>query len=113
MSPPIQTMAVTPKIIPRWFNVFFYVTKRLLKKSGIIFIPSHLVEEVVINAEFIALRDQFGHQRLREGKYTPGEIDQQWTDEIKKDFLSWINQNPNKLPMSRPELDAFMKDRTW
>ncbi len=85
----------------------------LAKKSGIIFIPSHLVEEVVINAEFIALRDQFGHQRLREGKYTPGEIDQQWTDEIKKDFLSWINQNPNKLPMSRPELDAFMKDRTW
>jgi 4-hydroxy-4-methyl-2-oxoglutarate aldolase len=85
----------------------------LAKKRGIVFIPAHLVEEVVINAEFIALRDQFGHQRLREGKYTPGQIDQQWTDEIKKDFLSWINQNPGKLPMSREELDAFMKNRTW
>ena len=85
----------------------------LAKKGGIVFIPAHLVEDVVINAEFIALRDMFGHQRLREGKYTAGQIDQQWTDEIKKDFLSWIDQNPSKLPMSRPELDAFMKKRTW
>lgn len=85
----------------------------LAKKGGIVFIPAHLVEDVVINAEFIALRDQFGHQRLREGKYTPGQIDQQWTDDIKKDFLKWLDQNPDKLPMSRQELDAFMKKRTW
>jgi 4-hydroxy-4-methyl-2-oxoglutarate aldolase len=85
----------------------------LAKKGGVIFIPAHLVEEVVINAEFIALRDQFGHQRLREGKYTPGQIDQQWTDAIKQDFLKWLDSNSDKLPMSRPELDAFMKKRTW
>ncbi|HEY8512871.1 MAG TPA: RraA family protein [Cyclobacteriaceae bacterium] len=85
----------------------------LAKKGGVVFIPAHLVEEVVINAEFIALRDQFGHQRLREGKYTPGQIDAQWTDEIKNDFLKWLDQNPDKLPMSRAELDAFMKNRTW
>jgi 4-hydroxy-4-methyl-2-oxoglutarate aldolase len=85
----------------------------LAKKGGVVFIPAHLVEDVVINAEFIALRDQFGHQRLREGKYTPGQIDQQWTDDIKKDFLKWLDQNPDRLPMSRPELDAFMKKRTW
>lgn len=85
----------------------------LAKKGGIVFIPAHLVADLVINAEFIALRDQFGHQRLREGKYTPGEIDQQWTDAIKKDFLSWLDQNPGKLPMSRQELDDYMKKRTW
>jgi 4-hydroxy-4-methyl-2-oxoglutarate aldolase len=85
----------------------------LAKKGGVIFIPAYLVEEVVINAEFISLRDQFGHQRLREGKYTPGEIDQQWTDAIKKDFLSWLDQNAEKLPMSRQELDEYMKKRTW
>ena len=67
----------------------------------------------MINAEFIALRDEFGHQRLREGKYTPGQIDPQWTDEIKKDFLKWINENPSKLPMTQEELDKFLKDRTW
>lgn len=85
----------------------------LAKKGGIVFIPAHLLEEVVLNAEFIALRDQFGHQRLREGKYTPGEIDQQWTDTIKNDFLKWLDQNPDKLPMTRQELDVFMKNRTW
>ena len=85
----------------------------LAKKGGVVFIPAHLLEEVVLNAEFIALRDAFGHQRLREGKYTPGQIDTQWTDDIKKDFLKWLDANPDKLPMSRQELDQFMKDRTW
>ncbi|MBT1707276.1 RraA family protein [Fulvivirgaceae bacterium PWU5] len=85
----------------------------LAKKGGIVFIPAHLVADVVINAEFIALRDMFGHQRLREGKYTAGQIDQQWSDDIKKDFLQWLDQNPDKLPMSRSELDVFMKKRTW
>jgi 4-hydroxy-4-methyl-2-oxoglutarate aldolase len=85
----------------------------LAKKGGIVFIPAYLVEEVVINAEFISLRDAFGHQRLREGKWTPGQIDTQWTDEIKKDFMKWLDENPGKLPMSRVELDKFMKDRTW
>ncbi len=85
----------------------------LAKKNGVIFIPAHLLEEVVLNAEFISLKDAFGHQRLREGKYTPGQIDTQWTDEIKKDFLKWIDDNPGKLPMTRQELDQYMKDRTW
>lgn len=85
----------------------------LAKKGGVVFIPAHLLEDVVLNAEFIALRDQFGHQRLREGRYTPGQIDTQWTDAIKKDFLQWLDTQGDKLPMSRQELDQFMKNRTW
>jgi 4-hydroxy-4-methyl-2-oxoglutarate aldolase len=85
----------------------------LAKKGGIVFIPAHLVEDLVLNAEFIALRDAFGHQRLREGKYTPGQIDQAWTDDIKKDFIAWLDQNPGKLPMTRAELDKYMKERNW
>lgn len=85
----------------------------LAKKYGVVFIPSHLLDSVVLQAEFISLRDQFGHQRLREGKYTPGQIDTQWTEEIKKDFLKWIDENSSKLPMTRQELDQYMKDRTW
>ena len=85
----------------------------LARKGGVVAVPAHLVETVVINSEFIQLRDQFGHQKLREGKYTPGQIDSQWTDEIKSDFLKWLDQNPGKLPMTRQELDEFMKKRTW
>ena len=85
----------------------------LAKRGGVIFIPAHLAEETIINAEFVALRDQFAHLRLREGKYTPGQIDRQWTDDIKKDFLKWLDDHPNQLPMSRKELDEFMKERNW
>lgn len=85
----------------------------LAKKEGVIFIPPHLLEKVVINAEFIGLRDKFGHQRLKEGIYTPGQIDGRWSDEIKEDFLKWIDDNPDLLPMSREELDEYLKNRTW
>ncbi len=85
----------------------------LAKREGIIAIPAHLAEATIINSEFVALRDQFGIQKLKEGKYTPGQIDTQWTDAIKKDFLSWLDSNPDLLPMSRKELDEFMKDRSW
>jgi regulator of RNase E activity RraA len=85
----------------------------LAKKGGVVVIPPFFVEDLVLNAEFIALRDKFGIQRLKEGKYTPGQIDRQWDDVIKKDFLTWLDQNPDKLKMSRAELDAYMKDRTW
>jgi 4-hydroxy-4-methyl-2-oxoglutarate aldolase len=85
----------------------------LAKEEGIIFIPSHLLEKVVITAEFIALKDNFGHQRLKEGKYTPGEIDGRWSDAIKEDFLEWLDEHPDLLPMTREELDNYLKNRTW
>ncbi len=85
----------------------------LAKKFGVIFIPSHLVEDLVITSEVTALRDEFGHLRLKEGKYKPGQIDSQWSDEIKKDFMNWLNNYPGKLPMTKVELDNYFKDRNW
>ncbi|MFP4089354.1 MAG: RraA family protein [Cyclobacteriaceae bacterium] len=85
----------------------------LAKREGVIFIPAHMVQEVVTNAEFITLRDKFGIQMLKEGKYTPGQIDTRWTEEIKDDFMVWLDNNPDMLPMSRAELDEFLKNRTW
>jgi len=85
----------------------------LAKKYGVIFIPASLVEDLVITSEVTALRDEFGHQRLKEKKYLAGQIDSQWTEEIKKDFLNWINNYPGKLPMSKEELDKYLKDRNY
>lgn len=85
----------------------------LAKKYGTIFIPAHLVEDLVITSEVTALRDEFGHQRLREKKYLAGEIDSDWSDVIKKDFLSWLNNYPNKLPMPRKELDDYLKSHNY
>ncbi|MDR1356550.1 MAG: hypothetical protein LBJ58_02640, partial [Tannerellaceae bacterium] len=85
----------------------------LANKYGVLFIPAHLTEEVVISSEFTTLRDEFGHLRLREGVYKPGEIDSRWSDAIKQDFLNWINNYPGKLPMTKQELDNYMKERNW
>ncbi len=58
-------------------------------RTGVIFIPPHLAQAVVERSEDVRLRDAFGHQRLREGRYTPGQIDRKWPEEIEADFASW------------------------
>ena len=85
----------------------------LAKKTGVLFIPAHLAEEVVVRSEFIMLRDIFGIQMLKKGVYTPGQIDGQWSEEIKTAFLEWVKNNPDELPMSKEDLDDYLKDRTW
>jgi 4-hydroxy-4-methyl-2-oxoglutarate aldolase len=85
----------------------------LAKKYGVIFIPAYLVEDLVITSEVTELRDEFGHQRLKEKKYLAGQIDSEWTDEIKKDFKEWLSKYPGKLPMTQKELDDYFKDRNW
>ncbi|MDJ0757357.1 MAG: hypothetical protein QNJ45_27740 [Ardenticatenaceae bacterium] len=58
--------------------------------TGAIFIPPHLALEVVETSEEIRVRDEFGKQRLAEGKYTSGEIDvPEWREDIEADFISW------------------------
>ena len=53
----------------------------LAKREGVIFIPPHLAELVCKTGELVQLRDMFGFQRIKEGTYTPGQIDQRWSDD--------------------------------
>ena len=85
----------------------------LANKYGTVFIPASLVDELVITSEVTELRDEFGHQRLREKKYLAGQIDSEWTAEIKKDFLNWLHNYPGKLPMTQKELDDYLKTRNY
>jgi regulator of RNase E activity RraA len=85
----------------------------LAKRAGVIFIPAHMAEKVVITAEFIMVRDRFGHAMLKEGRYSTGQIDSQWTDEIKEAFLKWIAVHAPEIPLKRADVDEFMKKRTW
>jgi len=82
----------------------------LAKREGIIFIPPHLAEEVITRAERIMLRDRFGHQRLREGKYTPGQIDTGWTEEILRDFRKWLEENRKTLGVPDETIDALLSE---
>ena len=86
----------------------------VLGKQGIVsFIPPHLAEKVVKTSEIVRLRDLFGHERLKAGKYTAGQIDTRWTDEIEKDFSKWLNDHINELPVPKEEIQKYLKDRTW
>ena len=58
--------------------------------TGVTFIPAHLVQSVVERGEDIMRRDAFGHLRLRQARYTPGEIDRAWPAEIEEDFQAWL-----------------------
>jgi len=85
----------------------------LSEKEGVLFIPAHMAEKVISTAEFISIRDKYSKKVLKEGKYSAGQIDNEWTSEIKEDFLKWIDQNPGMAKMSRAQLEAFMSKRTW
>ena len=66
-------------------------------------------------AEALGVKDAFGQQRLREGKYTPGQIDSRWTPAIREDFTAWAKENADKLPVSREALDQILNSsaRNW
>ncbi|PQA54094.1 RraA family protein [Siphonobacter curvatus] len=79
------------------------------KTEGVIFIPAHLAEKVITSSEWIALTDDFGHQMLREGKYTPGEIDMKWSPAIVQTFRDWLKAHPEKVKMSAAQLEERIK----
>jgi len=83
------------------------------KRAGVIFIPPHLAEKVVTTSEIIRLRDMFGKARLREGKYTPGQIDRRWTDDIERDFSQWLEDHIDALPVPQEAVQEYLQQRTW
>ena len=83
------------------------------RDGGVVFIPPQLAERVVKTSEVVRLRDMFGHLRLKEGKYTAGQIDTRWTDAIEKDFSQWLRDNITKLPVPEEQIREILKERTW
>lgn len=81
--------------------------------EGVLFVPAHMAEQVVSTAEFVIRKDQFGFEMVRTGKYSTGEIDSQWSDVIKNDFLKWLEKHPELGKMTRDQLDQVMSKRTW
>ncbi len=83
------------------------------KRQGILVIPAHLAEKVVKTSELIRLRDEFGFQRLKEGKYTSAQIDNRWSEEIEKDFSQWLEDNVDQLSVPKEGIQELLKERTW
>jgi 4-hydroxy-4-methyl-2-oxoglutarate aldolase len=84
----------------------------LAKSTGVIFIPAHLLSELVVSSEYTALRDEFNFFCIRTEKFeyknegfvnvTPEELD--------KAFMDWLDKKTD-LPMTRKELNDFIVKR--
>ena len=85
----------------------------LAKPGAVLFIPAHLVEQIVLTSEFTKLTDEFGEAMIKEGRYTAGQIDSVWSDEMNKAFVSWVRNYPGKFPMSEKQLEACLKERNF
>jgi regulator of RNase E activity RraA len=83
------------------------------KRDGVVFVPPHLAEKVVVTSEIIRLRDMFGKLCLREGWYTPGEIDRRWEEHIEQHFSRWLNDHMDELPVPKETIQEFLTGRTW
>lgn len=58
--------------------------------EGLTFIPPHLAEKVAAASEDVQTRDAWGHEMLRQGRYTPGQIDTRWTEAMEAEFQAWL-----------------------
>ena len=85
----------------------------IAQREGVLFVPAHMAEQVISTCEFVTRKDQFGFEMVKSGRYSSGQIDSQWTDEIKSEFLKWLSGHPELGSMTRPELDKVMSKRTW
>jgi regulator of RNase E activity RraA len=83
----------------------------LAKKTGVAFIPPHLVQEVVIAGEYTALRDEYNRYAMETNRYE--YVNEAFVVErevFEKDFQEWLDDYPD-LPMSREELNEFLEAR--
>jgi 4-hydroxy-4-methyl-2-oxoglutarate aldolase len=67
--------------------------------EGITFIPPQLAQQIIDEAQMTHRVDEWGHMMLREGKYTPGQIDGEWTKPMIQEFNKWLEQKGSKLRM--------------
>ncbi|MEP7268597.1 MAG: RraA family protein [Saprospiraceae bacterium] len=82
-------------------------------REGVLFVPAHMAEEVISTAEFVVRKDQFGFEMVKTSRYSTGQIDSQWTEEIKNEFIKWLDKHPELGKMTKAEVDKFMSKRTW
>jgi hypothetical protein len=66
--------------------------------EGVLFIPAHLAEEVAEQGEKTQIKDIFGFERIKQGKYTSAEIDVlTWSKEVMDDFQEWLKTSPEAV----------------
>lgn len=70
----------------------------LATETGVLFIPPHLAERVLLSSEISRMVDTFRKQRIDEGVYTLNQTyGTDWTDAMNEDFYDWVGSNRTRL----------------
>lgn len=83
----------------------------LAQENGVVFVPPHLAQEVVEEAEITILTDRFAKLRTEQGEYSSSQMDTEWTDEIKDDFYSWLEENKESFSVPADRIEEIINDR--
>jgi regulator of RNase E activity RraA len=83
----------------------------LAQQNAVVFIPPHLAREVVEEAEITILTDRFAKVRTEQGVYTSSQMDTGWTQEIKDDFYSWLEENQDELSVPNRRIQEIIDER--
>jgi len=75
---------------------------------GVVFIPAHVVQDLVSASEMTGLRDEFERVLLQQGKYPSGQIHGEWSDAIKNEFRAWFAKYPKKLAITAKEIEVYL-----
>jgi len=63
--------------------------------GGVLYIPSHLVADVVEGAAKTHVKDDFGFEMISQNKFTSAQIDKNtWTEPMLDMLLEWIKTDP-------------------
>lgn len=66
--------------------------------GGVLFIPAHLVEEVVGGAAKTQVKDMFGFEMISLNKFTTAQIDKNtWSKEMLDLLLDWIEKDDRAI----------------
>ena len=75
---------------------------------GVVFIPAHMVEDLVAASELTGLRDEFERLLLQQNKYPGGEIHGDWSNKIKDEFRAWVAKYPRELLASKEDIENYL-----
>ena len=88
-------------IITNWYRTQSYYDSGEWRATwrgeggGVLFIPAHLVADVVEGAAKTHVKDDFGFEMICQGKFTTAQIDKNtWTEEMLDMLLDWIKNDP-------------------
>lgn len=80
-------------------------------EAGVLFIPPHLAEAVAEAGLKTRVRDIFGFQRIKEGKYIGSDIDTfPWSVAMMEDLVNWINTEEAGAPYRKLNWDREFHD---